>query len=130
MIEIQLKRLPLPCMLNQMYRALPIRLKSGRTITKSVLSAKARRCKEALCLAIILQLKGRPMIGRPCSLSISVTPPDKRPRDLDGYWKQLKDSLQAAGVVADDKFIVQESGEMMPTSCRPGWVDVTVQELP
>jgi len=133
MIEISLKRLPLPCMLNQMYRAIPMTIKRGSrpvTISKTVLSAKSRKLKAALCMAITLQLKARPMLDRPCSISISVTPPDCRKRDVDGYFKSLLDSLQAAGVVKDDSLFVQVSGEMMPCPKRPGWCDVTVTELP
>jgi len=128
-MEITLKNLPLPCLLNQMYRAIPIRV-GKRTVMKNILSSKARKCREHLCWAITQQLRARPMINRPCILSCSFTPPDRRKRDADGYMKQLQDSLQAAGVVTDDSLFVNIHAEMMPTPKRPGWCDVTIQEIP
>ncbi len=129
MIEISLKRLPLPCPINQLYRAITIKVR-GKLINKSTLSARARKLKRELCTAIVIQLRARPMIDRPCSLTASFTPPDCRRRDADGYIKQLQDALEDCGVVTDDSLFVQVNLEMMPTPQRPGWCDVTVSELP
>lgn len=128
-IEINLKHLPLPCPLNQLYRSVQICVK-GRMINKSILSARARRCRDALCLAITMQLRSRPRLNRPCTLSYSITKPDKRVRDIDAYNKQLLDCLEASGVVMNDSVITMSNAEMMPVPKRPGWIDLVLQELP
>lgn len=133
-IVVALRRLPLPCPLNALYMSIPIRVRAGsgsRIVQKLVATTRARKCKLAVIAAIRAQLGGDgPRIDRPCTLSYTVTIPDRRKRDLDCYEKQLLDCLQAAGVVADDARIVQISKEMMPEPKRPGWIDLEVSALP
>lgn len=131
MLTVSFTRLPLACPMNRLYRAIPIRLANGRTVTKSVLSSRARVCKQALVSEMLRQMGGRPpRIDRECTVTISVTPSNKRTPDADAYLKQTCDALQAAGVVLNDKLIVQITTERMPTSERPGWMSLTVSELP
>lgn len=131
MLSISFNRLPLACTLNSLYRAIPIRLANGKTVTKSVLSSRARTCKQALVSEMLRQLGGRPpRLDRECSVTISVTPRDRRTPDADAYLKQTCDALQAAGVITNDKLIVQIVTERMPSPERPGWMNVTVSELP
>lgn len=132
-IAVTLKGLPLPCPLNALYRAIPVRVgKFGRAIAhKMVTSKRGRLCKEELVAAIRRQLSGNgPGLNRPCQLTYSIVAPDRRPRDVDCYEKQLLDCLQLSGVVADDVHIKQISKEMMPYTKRPGWIDLQLIELP
>ena len=125
---IRLLRLPLPCSKN----ALHIPIKCGR-FTKLVRSKKARTIGEALVAAIWLQIGGkpsRPCFTRPVSMTWTITFPDRRPRDGQNYMEHLADCLELAGVLANDRLLVHEVRETMPNTEKPGWVDVSLEELP
>lgn len=52
-----------------------------------------------------MQVKSKQQIKHiigPYRLEITLTPPDKRRRDIGNYEKALSDFLQAAGIVEDD----------------------------
>lgn len=126
--EIRLDRLPLPCSKNDLH--IPIRC--GR-FTKLVRSKAARLKEEEIVVNIWKQLGGRltaPAITKPCTMAWSITFPDKRKRDGQNYMEHLADCLQRANVVADDALIVHEVRETMPTFENPGYVTLTIRELP
>ena len=116
MIELRFS-VPLPCPLNQLYRAF---MGPGMKYPRTIMSAKGRKLKQAVIGALIQQTKGRrPLISKQCTLDYLVTFPDKRARDLDCYEKALLDGLQAAGVVENDKLFVQLTKQSHPTPSRP-----------
>jgi Holliday junction resolvase RusA-like endonuclease len=60
----------------------------------------------------------------------TITFPDRRPRDGQNYMEHLADCLEMAGVLANDRLLVHEVRETMPNTEKPGWVDVSLEELP
>ncbi len=125
---IKLTNLSLPISKN----ALHIPVRCGR-FTKLVRSQKARIRGDLIIHQIWQQLGGRlrdPAITKPCSMTWTITFPDRRKRDGQNFYEHLCDLLQAANVVADDSLIVHEVRETMPTFRKPGFVDLTLQELP
>jgi Holliday junction resolvase RusA-like endonuclease len=129
-IEIHFSKVPLPCPANRLHGVMNIR-KGGRFIPMKVLSKEARIKRDLVVADLLRQMGGTPpRLSRPVTISFSVTPRDKRTPDWDAYTTQLCDCLQKAGVVVDDKLIAMGSGERMPNSCRPGWIDITITELP
>jgi len=128
MIELRLS-ISLPCPQNQLYRAF---IGRGMKIPRTIVSARARKLKQLVVgeLLVQLQRRAKPVITKLCSLDYMVTFPDKRARDLDCYEKQLLDSLQAAGVVANDKLFVQITKQSHPLPSKPGGITMTIVELP
>lgn len=125
---IQLLRLPLPVSKN----ALHVPVKCGKW-HKLVRSRKARLRGEEICAAIWKQIGGKPsqpVFTRPVSMTWTVTFPDRRDRDGQNYTEHLSDCLQAAGIVSNDKLIVHEVRETMPGVEKPGFVNVTIEEIP
>jgi len=98
-----------------------------------VRSRAARLRQELIVVSIWKQLGGRlkePAITKPCTMTWTITFPDKRKRDGQNFMEHLADCLQAAGVLADDSLIVHEVREVMPHTKKPGSVSVTLEELP
>jgi Holliday junction resolvase RusA-like endonuclease len=126
---IHLRDLPLPCPLNALYFPMPIRTKGGRMVNKMINSTRSRERKKLLVAAIQQQLGGapEPMTG-PVQVTYTVTPRDRRTPDVDAYEKHLLDCLQAAGVYANDKQVVQVSKERLEPK-HPGSIDVQVWEV-
>lgn len=126
---IHLRALPLPCPVNRLYRAVPMRLKSGHTISKQVLSKQARMRRDLVVAAIWKQLGGRPqpMTGD-VQVSYTVTPRDRRTPDCDAHAKQLLDCLAHAGVIANDRQVVHIAVERLPPQ-HPGHLDVQISEV-
>ncbi|MBA3591752.1 RusA family crossover junction endodeoxyribonuclease [Methylibium sp.] len=125
---IHLSNLPLPCPVNQMYRALPIRVR-GRTIARQVLSKRARVRRDLVVAAIWQQLGGRPvaMTGM-VQATYTITPRDRRTPDVDAYEKHLLDCMAHAGVYLNDKQVAHVSKERLQPSF-PGHVDVQVWQV-
>lgn len=113
-----------------MYRALVFRTKKGHVWSKPVLSKRARLRRESLVAAIWQQLGGRPEpITDPVQITYTITPRDKRTPDVDAFEKSLLDCLQHAGVIANDKQVVQVSKERLEAQ-SPGHLDVQIWEVP
>lgn len=63
-------------------------------------------------------------------LTLLLTPPDKRKRDIDGCLKATLDSLQDALVYKDDNQIKSLHVEMMPKDPKgEGWAEVTISVI-
>jgi hypothetical protein len=125
---IRLTKLPLPVSKN----ALHIPIRCGKW-TKMVRSKKAKLRGEMIITHIWKQLGGRlhePIITRPAQIHWTITFPDNRKRDRANYYEHLCDLLQEAKVIADDCLLVHENGEEMPQRIKPGWIDLTLEELP
>ncbi len=130
MIEIRFTKLPLPCPANRLHGVMVVR-KGKRMIPMKVLTKEARIKRDLLVVEILRQMKGtRPLLDKPVTVSFSVTPRDRRTPDWDAYTKQLCDCLEHAGVVVNDKLICMGTGERLPTAQHPGWIDLTLQEIP
>lgn len=130
MIELKFTKLPLPCPANQLHGVMVVR-KGKRLIPMKVLTQRARIRRDIVVVEMLRQMRGmRPMLTKPVTISFSVTPRDRRTPDWDAYTKQLCDCLEHAGVVANDKQICMGTGERLPNPQRPGWIDLTLQELP
>jgi hypothetical protein len=125
---IILTHLPLPVSKN----ALHVPVRCGKW-TKMVRSQKARLRGLEICAAIWRQIGGKPsapIFTRPVSMAWTVTFPDRRVRDGQNYMEHLSDCLQEAGIVSNDKLIVHEVRETMPGVERPGFINLTIQEIP
>lgn len=128
-------RLSLPCPANRRLFPVPFKkkLSNGRTIDLAVqaTSKEYRQKQERLVAEVWKALGGRPqaILGH-VQVFLTITPRDKRTADVDAYWKALLDGLVKANVIKDDKQVVHHGGERLPNPQHPGWLDVTVEELP
>lgn len=83
--------LPFPPSVNRLYRSF-----KGRSI-----KSKAYREWEKEAAWSLVAQKPRPIKGR-YKLTLLLTPPDKRKRDLGNLEKAISDALQTAGVIEND----------------------------
>ncbi len=114
MIEIEL---PYPPSANRLYRH------AGH---RTLISREGRRYRERVC-AILAGL-GLGAFRGPLHLQIEAFPPDRRRRDADNLQKCLLDSLQHAGLYADDSQI--KKLEIAMCACvRGGRALVRLEEL-
>lgn len=90
-------RLPFPPTVNTYWRF---------TRSGVLISASGRMFRANAIGAVIEQLKRmpKPMTG-PVRITLELSPPDNRRRDLDNYLKAIFDSLTHAGVWKDDSQI-------------------------
>jgi len=71
-----------------------------------LISASGRIFRANAIAAVVEQLKRIPKpITGPVQITLKLSPPDKRRRDLDNYLKAIFDSLTHAGVWEDDSQI-------------------------
>ncbi|WP_241616820.1 RusA family crossover junction endodeoxyribonuclease [Rosenbergiella epipactidis] len=76
------------------------------TKTGVLISASGRIFRANAIAAVVEQLKRIPKtITGPVQITLRLSPPDKRRRDLDNYLKAIFDSLTQAGVWEDDSQI-------------------------
>lgn len=123
-------RVSLTCPANALHGVMYVR-KGKRMIPMKVLSQRARIRRDIVVAELLQQVKGKPpRIDRPVTVSFSVTPRNRLTPDWDAYTKQLCDCLEHAGIVTNDKLICMGTGERLPVAKMPGWIDVTVTELP
>lgn len=78
-----------------------VRTKSGKLYQKRFNSPETTAFYYKVWQAIRFKAPLRPLEST-ISLEVSVYPPDKRKRDLDGILKVLMDSLQRGGLILDD----------------------------
>ena len=130
LLEIRFSRLPLPCPANDLHGVMRVR-KGNRYIPMKVLTKRARIRRDIVVADLLRQMGGKPLrLAGAVTISFSVTPRDRRTPDWDAYTKQLCDCLEHAGVVLNDKQICMGTGERLPVACHPGWLDLTLTELP
>jgi crossover junction endodeoxyribonuclease RusA len=112
--------LPYPPSNNTFYRSI------GRG--KVLISEGGRKYKTEV-YARVLEQHGifKPFTG-PVKITVELTPPDKRKRDLDNCFKGLFDSLTAAGCWIDDVQVKIIYAEMLAPS-KPGACTVIIEEL-
>lgn len=128
-------RLSLPCPANRRLFPVPFKktLKSGRMISMATqaLSKEYRVKQHRLVAEVWKALGGRPqaILGH-VQVFMVMTPRDKRTADCDAYFKAVLDGLAKANVYADDKQVVQCSGERLPNPTHPGFLDVEIHEVP
>jgi|SRR5271163_968995 len=108
--------LPYPPSVNKYY----IRSKKNGVI----LSRVARIYRE-LVMIVCSQWTGK-IIDTPVIAWIELYPPDYRVRDTDNTQKAVFDSLQGAGVIANDKFIVEHHVKMCKKFPPYGIIHVTI----
>jgi len=110
--------LPYPPSINHYYRRVGVR---------TLISREGRRYRREV-VARLAARRGGPLRGR-LSVVVHLCPPDRRKRDLDNAMKCLLDSLQHAGVYADDGQIDRldiRRGAVLPG----GKVFVCIREVP
>ena len=128
-------RLSLPCPANRRLFPVPFtkKLANGKTLSLATqaTSKEYRQKQERLVAEVWKQLGGRPqaILGH-VQVFLTITPRDKRTADVDSYWKALLDGLVKANVIKDDKQVVHHAGERMPNPAHPGFLDVTIEEIP
>ena len=120
-------KLPYPPTVNKMWRHVVMH-GSQRTL----LSRQGRAYRDDVAAAILAQVgpvNGRALRDCRVSVEIDAWMPDRRRLDIDNLSKAVLDSLQAAGVVADDSqvdvLITRRCGFV-----RGGCLDVRIEELP
>lgn len=129
-------RLSLPCPVNRRFFPIPFKRKfsSGKTYNGAVqcLTPEYRSKQQRLVAEVWKQLGGKPaqpMTG-PVQVFMTMTPRDKRTADVDAYSKSVLDGLTKAGVWLDDKQVVRHDCERLPNPQHPGFIEVTIQEIP
>lgn len=109
-------RLPWPPSVNSYLQ--PMRNGRGKYITR-----KGKEFRESVCSDVVTLV---PMEGR-LTVSLELTPPDRRARDLDNHIKSTLDALECAGVYLDDSQIDELIVRRMPVE-SPGCCDVTITQ--
>lgn len=113
-------RLPYPPSVNTYWR----NIGRGRTI----LSKKGREYKRDVQAAVLEQMGRRKAMSGRLRVSIWLTMPDRRCRDISNTIKAAEDALTTAGVWVDDEQIDQLVVYRLGIS-KPGWATVRIREL-
>ncbi|WP_417849388.1 RusA family crossover junction endodeoxyribonuclease [Thalassoglobus sp.] len=93
--------LPFPPSVNRYYRHVGYR---------TLLSREGREYRKRVC-SLLARRVGQPLQGH-LEVQLDLFPPDRRRRDFDNFQKGIWDSLQHAGVYADDSQIKRAVIEM------------------
>ena len=92
--------LPYPPSMNHYWRTARI---GGRQVT--YISEEGKHFRHSVALAVVKLVGTLPDLAGPIAVSLTLTRPDKRRRDLDNILKATLDALQHAGVYRDDSQI-------------------------
>jgi len=99
------------------------------TKTGVLISATGRLYRLNAIATVINQLKKIPKpISGPVQITLKLSPPDKRRRDLDNYLKAIFDSLTHAGVWEDDSLIKKMDIEW-GTVVKSGEAIITISQM-
>jgi crossover junction endodeoxyribonuclease RusA len=95
-------------------------------IGRRVLTAEARKYKNLVAWDFRLNTAFNQPIDTPVVAWIELYPPDNRVRDTDNTQKAIFDALQHAGVITNDKLIVEHHVKMFHKSPPHGFVRVII----
>jgi crossover junction endodeoxyribonuclease RusA len=111
--------LPYPPSVNNLWRHVGPRV---------LISRAGRQYREAVGLAVLCQVgPGKKMLFSRLRITVHVTPPDRRARDLDNMLKAPLDALCRAGVYKDDAQIDHLTIIRLPPKRPPG-MTVIIEE--
>ena len=114
--------IPIPPMLNHYWRHIVI---GGRP--RTLISSTGRDFKKNVSQCVQCEKKALRIEYR-VKVGITVYPPDRRKRDIDGYLKALLDSMTDAGVWIDDEQVDELVIRRGPV-LKGGKAVVTVQPM-
>ena len=112
--------LPWPPSLNKLYGV-------GRYGGRYLLPAQ-KRYRTLVWASVLEQRKTRYTYSDPVRIVCELYPPDRRIRDQDNLNKALLDSLEKAGVFANDN-LVKDHRNIVRDVVRGGMVRVTIEPL-
>lgn len=116
--------LSLPCPQNRRQRP-----SFGKGKPFLYLSKECREKRKRMVAEIHQQLGGKPEpMTRDCQMTFIIYPATKKLPDLDAYTKELLDGLAQAGVVANDRQVIQISKERL-TPDYPGRIELELWEI-
>lgn len=97
---------------------------------RSYMTKRGKEFRLDVCQAILNSDEpiGPPLSGR-VAVSIELTAPDKRKRDIDNHVKAALDALEHAGVYENDSQIDEIRVKRLHVE-SPGACDVTITQLP
>ena len=98
-----------------------------RNTRKGVLiSASGRSFRSNAVAAVYMQLGRKPKpIEFDVVVTVVISPPDRRQRDLDNYLKALFDSMTHAGIWKDDSQVKRMAVEWGPVA-KGGFAEITI----
>ncbi|ORM64521.1 hypothetical protein PRCB_16445 [Pantoea rodasii] len=109
--------LPFPPSVNTYWR------NTGKGV---LISASGRSFRSNAIAAVYMQLGRKP---KPIEVDVEVTviisPPDRRQRDLDNYLKALFDSMTHAGIWRDDSQVKRMAVEWGPVT-KGGFAEISI----
>jgi crossover junction endodeoxyribonuclease RusA len=94
-----------------------------------LISAEGREYRQTVA-GLIRWPEAKPMFAGSVAVSVVMTPPDRRRRDLDNVFKALLDSMTSAGVWGDDSQIDALSIRRAGVCKKRGGVTVEVMGAP
>jgi crossover junction endodeoxyribonuclease RusA len=103
--------LPYPPSVNRYWRSV-----KGRVL----ISAEGRTYRDSAAIFAKSVLRGAKPLTVRLSVSIELSPPDRRRRDIDNVLKALLDSLTYSGVWLDDSQIDRLTIERLPVTAGGG----------
>lgn len=95
-----------------------------------LLAADGREYRKAVRALALFELGRETQIESRLAMTIHLTPPDKRRRDIDNSAKAVLDALMHAGVYRDDSQIDDLHLIRGPVRQNDGGVVVEITELP
>lgn len=95
-------QLPFPPTVNTYWRSV---WKPGWRHPRVLISERGRNYRDYVAAEVWKQLGGKLMLKGPLRVTLAVTMPDNRKRDLDNLLKGPLDAMEGAGVYVDDNQI-------------------------
>ncbi len=116
-------KLPFPPTVNTYYRM----VKMGN-FNRMLISERGRDYAQAVAIIIRPMIAGGPYpLLQELSVTIHVTPPDRRIRDLDNLNKAIFDSLTKAGVWKDDSQLSRIVMQRLPVDPHNGSIHIQIE---